>query len=116
MALPFRMGRDFATNNPFWVLELPATAAAMDIERAGKKWLALLEVGSPAALHYPTPSGPRPRSAEAVREAMAALRQPRLRVQAQAWLEWHALLEVPNHTPRFPELMALRTLPSLRSQ
>jgi hypothetical protein len=111
------MAADFAVDNPFWVLELGVDASNMDIERAGKKWLAMLEVGAVTAGQYTTPSGPRPRHADAVRQAMVALREPMSRLQAVAWLEWHTLTCVADPASEsFPSLRALRRLPTIEER
>jgi hypothetical protein len=73
-------------DNPFHVLELPVTASRMEIERAGQKWLSMLEIGVAAAASYPSPLGPRSRTPEAVRMAMAELRDPDKRVVAEMLL------------------------------
>lgn len=70
-------------DNPFFVLELPATATPMEIERQGKMILARLELGLASASAYPSPLGPRARSADDVRRAMRALGDPRIRLAAE---------------------------------
>lgn len=71
--------------NPFLVLELSPDCSRIEIERAGQKLLAMLEVGIGGAERYQTPFGPRPRTPELVRESMAALRDPRRRLVAEMW-------------------------------
>jgi hypothetical protein len=71
--------------NPFYVLGLPPTCSRQEVEREGQKLLAMLELGLAEAGHYPTPLGPRPRTAEAVRAAMAELRQPSRRLLHELW-------------------------------
>ena len=70
-------------DNPFFVLELPATATPMEIERQGKMLLARLELGLASASTYPSPLGPRTRAADDVRRAMRALGDPRRRLAAE---------------------------------
>jgi hypothetical protein len=70
-------------DNPFFVLELPATATPMEIERQGKMILARLELRLASASTYPSPLGPRPRTADDVRRAMRALGDPRTRLAAE---------------------------------
>jgi len=66
--------------NPFLVLELPPDASANEIERQGDKLLAMLAAGLGQAARYPTPLGPRARTPELVRAAMAELRDPARRL------------------------------------
>ncbi len=73
-------------NNPFSVLGLPATATRAEIEREGTKLLGMLELGLASARVYPTPFGPRTRTPEQVREAMAALRDPAQRARHEPWV------------------------------
>lgn len=65
--------------NPFLVLEIDPGASPGEIERAGRKILGLLEVGSEKAAKYTCFAGTFPRDATLVREAMAALRDPKRR-------------------------------------
>jgi len=74
---------DHIADNPFFVLELPATATAMEIERQGRMILARLELGLTSAQTHPSPLGPRPRSADDVRRAMQVLADPRRRLAAE---------------------------------
>jgi len=74
---------DPLAENPFFILELPPTATAMEIERQGKKLLAKLDLGLATAASYPSPMGARPRSADDVRRAMQALSDPRRRLAAE---------------------------------
>jgi len=71
--------------NPFLVLELPVGAGAGEIERRGQKLLAMLAAGLDEAKRYATPFGPRERSAELVRVAMAELRDPGRRLAHEFW-------------------------------
>ena len=65
--------------NPFYVLELPSTATPGDIERQGKKLLGLFEVGAERARTYSCVLGTFPRDPTMIREATAALRDPKRR-------------------------------------
>lgn len=67
--------------NPFYVLELGADASPGDIERHGRKLLALFDVGAKKATAYTCPLGTFDRDATMVREAMAALRDPKRRAK-----------------------------------
>lgn len=81
--------------NPFYVLGLQPEASRSDVEREGQKLLAMLELGLEAARCYETPLGPRQRTAERVRDALAALRDPDLRLAHELWalLPAEAILE-----------------------
>jgi hypothetical protein len=72
-------------NNPFFVLGLPTDTSRIEIEREAQKLLGMLELGFADALTYQTPVGPRPRTPEAVRAAVAALRDPYKRLVAELW-------------------------------
>lgn len=71
--------------NPFLVLELAPEAGREAVERQGEKLLSMLAAGLAAARRYPTPLGPRERSPEAVREALAELRDPDKRLVHEWW-------------------------------
>lgn len=71
--------------NPFLVLELPPEADREALERQGEKLLSMLAAGLAAARRYPTPLGPRERTPEAVREALAELRDPDKRLVHEWW-------------------------------
>ena len=72
--------------NPLLVLELAPDASRAEIERAGQKLLAMLELGLRSAALYPTPLGPRARTPESVRAAMAELRDPDRRIVHELWI------------------------------
>jgi len=72
-------------DNPFYVLGLAPDTSRIEIEREAQKLLGMIELGFPDALTYQTPLGPRPRTAEAVRAAVAALRDPYRRLVAELW-------------------------------
>lgn len=67
--------------NAFWVLELSPDASPGEIERSGRKLVALLEVGAVSAQKYTCLVGTFPRDATMVREALAALRDPKRRAR-----------------------------------
>ena len=71
--------------NPFLVLGLAPSATRMEIEREAQKLLGMIELGLAAAATYETPLGPRPRTAELVRAAVATLRDPARRLAAELW-------------------------------
>lgn len=89
-------------DNPFFVLELSPDCSRIEIERAGQKLLAMLEVGIGGAERYDTPLGSRPRTPELVREAMAALREPRRRLIAEMWARAE-LAEPRDESPDEPD-------------
>jgi hypothetical protein len=71
--------------NPFYVLGLPVEASRAEVEREGQKLLGMLAPG-PAACRRSRPgTGPAPRTPEAVREAMAELRDPERRLMHELW-------------------------------
>ncbi len=72
-------------DNPFFVLGVSVDAARLEIEREAQKLLGMLELGFAAARSYATPLGPRERTAEGVRAAVAALRDPAQRLVAELW-------------------------------
>jgi hypothetical protein len=72
-------------DNAFLVLGISPDASRMEIEREAQKLLGMLELDFAGASTYATPLGPRPRTAEAVRAAVAALRDPYQRLVAELW-------------------------------
>ncbi len=72
-------------DNPFFVLGLSPDASRIEIEREAQKLLGMLELELAAAETYQTPLGPQPRTSEAVRAAVAALRDPYRRLVAELW-------------------------------
>lgn len=71
--------------NPFFVLGVTAEASRIELEREAQKLLGMLELGFAEARTYATPLGPRERTAEMVRAAVAALRDPYRRLVAELW-------------------------------
>ena len=74
-------------SNPFFLLDLGTLASRTEAERAAQKLLGLLAVGSADAARYDTPFGGAVRDADAVRQAMALLRDPGERVAQELWAE-----------------------------
>lgn len=72
-------------DNPFLVLGLSPDASRIEIEREAQKLLGMLELDFIDAKSYATPLGPQPRTPEAVRAAVAALRDPYRRLVAELW-------------------------------
>lgn len=72
-------------DNPFFVLGVSPEASRIEIEREGQKLLGMIELGFADALTFATPLGPRPRDADMVRAALAALRDPSRRLVAEVW-------------------------------
>ena len=72
-------------DNPFFVLGLSPEASRIEVEREAQKLLGMLELGFADAATYKTPVGPQPRTPEAVRAAVAALRDPYRRLVAELW-------------------------------
>jgi len=72
-------------DNPFFVLGITVDASRIEVEREAQKLLGMLELGFAEAQTYATPLGPRERTAELVRAAVAALRDPYRRLVAELW-------------------------------
>lgn len=85
-------------DNPFYVLGLRPDCSRVDVEREGQKLLGMLGLGLKAAATYMTPVGPRPRTEDKVRAAMAALRDHERRLGHEFW----ASLPPPVAPPRPP--------------
>ena len=66
--------------NPFYVLGVATTATRTDLEREGNKLLSMLQLDLKESKTYRSPVGEHPRTAEAVRSAMAELRDPKKRL------------------------------------
>jgi hypothetical protein len=78
-------GGDRLAENPFFVLGVSTDASRIEVEREAQKLLGMLELGFAAAATYATPIGVRARTPEAVRAAVAALRDPQQRLVAELW-------------------------------
>jgi len=89
-------------DNPFFVLGVPPDASRIEIEREAQKLLGMLELGFAEVQTYGTPLGPQPRTAEAVRAAVAALRDPYRRLVAELWAR-HAPPTAAAPEPAAPE-------------
>jgi len=74
-----------SSENPFYILELPPTATRAEIERAGQRLIAELTLERESAKRYQTPLGPMERTADAVRGAVAELRDPARRLVHELW-------------------------------
>ena len=88
-------------DNPFYVLGVAPDVSRIEIEREAQKLLGMLELGFAEVQTYRTPLGPEPRTAEAVRAAVAALRDPYRRLVAELWAR-HApevVAEAPERAP-----------------
>ena len=96
-------------DNPFFVLGVAPDASRIEIEREAQKLLGMLELGFAEVQTYGTPLGPQPRTAEAVRAAVAALRDPYQRLVAELWAR-HA----PPVQPTAPPTQATEHGPLLR--
>jgi hypothetical protein len=110
------MSLDLGADNPFWVLELAPAASHMEVERAGKRILALLAVQHPAASTFACAlphdvneqTHRRPRDEQLVRTAVAALRDPATRTHAAAWLGFAPFPPLPPPADGKPALRALQ--------
>ena len=87
--------------NPFFVLGISPEASRIEIEREAQKLLGMLELGFAAAQTYQTPLGPRVRTPELVRTAVATLRDPHKRLVAEMWAR-HAPAAAPTPEPEAP--------------
>jgi hypothetical protein len=85
--------------NPFLVLELAPGASRDELERQGAKLLAMLAAGVDYAAAYPSPLGPRERTSEMVRAALAELRDPARRLLHEWWAQGLAGA-IPDLPPR----------------
>jgi hypothetical protein len=96
-------------DNPFYVLGLSPDVSRIEIEREAQKLLGMLELSFAEAMTYQTPLGPRMRTTESVRAAVAVLRDPYQRLVAELWAR-HA-----PATVKQPERAAKQTgTPGLR--
>lgn len=71
--------------NPFFVLGVTPEQSRAEIEREGAKLLGMLELGLRSATSYKTPTGTGTRTSEAVRAALAELRDPERRLLHELW-------------------------------
>lgn len=77
--------RQRLAENPFFVLGVPPETPPAEVERAGQRWLAELELGRVVARSYATPFGRMDRTPELVRAAVAELREPGRRLVHEIW-------------------------------
>ena len=89
-------------DNPFFVLALPPIAARAEVERAGQRWLAELALNRAGAQSYATPLGPRARTPDAVRTALAELRDPAKRLVHELWAQVARAEDAPAPRAVFP--------------
>ncbi len=78
---------DHFADNPFFILGVSTEGTRAEIEREGNKLLGMLELGLRSTATYETPLGPRPRTQEAVRAALAELRIPERRLLHELWAQ-----------------------------
>jgi hypothetical protein len=89
-------------DNPFFVLGVGCDASRIEIEREAQKLLGMLELGFEAAKRYDTPVGAQIRSAEGVRAAVAALRDPYQRLVAELWARHAPAMRETTSEPEVP--------------
>jgi hypothetical protein len=77
--------RERIERNPFYVLGLRPGATRAAIEEEAQKLLGMLALELAGASVYATPLGPRPRTADEVRVAVAELRDPERRAAHEVW-------------------------------
>jgi hypothetical protein len=85
--------------NPFVVLGLAPEATRAEVEGAGQRLLAMLELGVGDAGTMATPFGAAPRTADDVRRALAELRDPDRRLEHELWARGAGVRAAP-HAPR----------------
>ena len=100
-------GRDDARGrwreNPFFLLGLSPECSGAEVERAGQKLLALLAIDSGPAKTVLTPLGERERTPDAVRAAMAELRDPERRLVHELWARLPPKVPEDHATDHLPE-------------
>lgn len=84
------------TENPFYVLGVTPTVTRTELEREGNKLLSMLQLGLKEAKVYRSPLGEHPRTEEAVRAAMAELRDPKRRLVHELLASLPANVTVPK--------------------
>lgn len=95
--------------NPFYVLGLGTTASRTDVEREGAKLLSMLQLDLKESKVYRSPMGEHARTAEAVRAAMAELRDPKRRLVHELLASLPVTVKVPvasraaTSGPRWPK-------------
>ena len=86
--------------NPFYVLGVATTATRTDLEREGNKLLSMLQLELKESKTYRSPVGEHPRTAEAVRAAMAELRDPKRRLVHELLASLPVSVSVPKPAPK----------------
>jgi hypothetical protein len=82
--------------NPFYVLGVATTASRTELEREGNKLLSMLQLDLKEAKVYRSPIGEHARTAEAVRAAMAELRDPKRRLVHELLASLPSSVKVPQ--------------------
>jgi hypothetical protein len=101
-------------DNPFVVLGIPPTSTTIDVERAGKRLLAELELGVESATRVVRNDGTTlVRTVDDVRQAMHILKEPDARAVAEGMLDLPTLQEAPH---RGLDLRALRSFQPRRDR
>lgn len=90
---------DRIAENPFYVLGLTPAVTRTELEREGNKLLSMLQLGLKEAKTYRSPVGEHPRTEEAVRAAMAELRDPKRRLVHELLAALPAGVQVPAVAP-----------------
>ncbi len=102
-------------DNPFYVLGVSVDASRIEVEREAQKLLGMIELGFEAMATYDTPLGPRARTAELVRAAVAALRDPYRRLVAELWARHAPQPQVGARLPEGGASEAASTAPEAHS-
>jgi hypothetical protein len=97
-------------HNPFYVLGLTPDTTRPEIERSAQRLLAELAIGRETAKYYTTPLGAVARTEQAVREALAELRDPARRAAHEVWARTEVSVTPTPSFPPFPWSAALRCL------
>jgi len=90
--------------NPFYVLGVAVTASRTDTEREGSKLLTMLQLDLKESRSYRSPVGDHPRTAVAVRAAMAELRDPKRRLVHELLASLPVSVAVPSSGSKKNEL------------
>lgn len=99
-------------DNPFFVLELDPECSRAEVERAGQRLLAMVELGLAGADRYPTPFGQGRRDAAKIREAMAELRDPQRRLLHELWMRGTTGVDLVEVDPDANELAGFESAPT----
>ena len=90
--------------NPFYVLGVSPTASRTELEREGNKLLSMLQLGLKESKVYRSPVGEHARTEEAVRAAMAELRDPKRRLVHELLASLPVTVTVPTPVESRDEL------------